>query len=108
MSLYRASRAVIEPKVAASKDYSLPLSDLKDTEKNLFEIALTVNASGELLLLSSLPLPPFITDFDYTVLTGGFSRDYEGRELLALFLWHVDPITGTRRQCAGFIDALIP
>ena len=107
-SLYRALRAVIEPKVAASKDRSLLLSDLKGAEKNLFGIELTADTFGELLQLSILPLRLFITDFDLTVLTGGFSRDDGGRNRFTLYLWHVDPVTGTRRQCAGFIDALIP
>lgn len=104
----RMFRYTAEPIVKSQEGQKLALSGLGERASSLFAIAFTVDAFSEACWLADCTPPPFVTDFDHIILTGGITHNEEGAERFALHLSYIDPKTGIKYKGVGFSNAIIP
>lgn len=94
-------RTLVEPKVKASKEGRVALSELSDEERNVFAVVILSGCAGALASFADQPVPDYITNFNDVVVTGGLSPGKEGDEKFNLFLSQRTP-EGNLNRGVGF------
>lgn len=107
-SAMRMFRYIAERAVKSSPEKRLALSHLNEQARNLFAISYTLGSFAEAGWIADRTIPPYITDFDHVILTGGIYNNAQGAERLSLFLSYKNPTSGVTSRGVGFSNAIIP
>lgn len=101
-------RYIAEPKVKSQPTGKLALSCLGDPARSMFEFANTIGLFSTICWLADRPQPPYISDIDHVILTGGIYRNEAGDERFSLFFSYTNPKTGALYKGVGFSNAPAP
>jgi hypothetical protein len=106
-SAMRIFRYLAEPQVKSQAEGKLALSRLDERARNLFEFAPTVPRYSQAYSMADSPVPPYLTDFDHSVLTGGISTNPDGATRFSFNITFTDPATGIHSG-TGYANAILP
>lgn len=107
-SAMRMFRYLAEREVKSQSEKRLALSHLSEPARNLFALSSTLGAFAGASWIADRTAPPYITDFDHVILTGGIYNNPQGAARLSLFLSYTNPKSGVTSRGVGFSNAIIP
>jgi len=107
-SSMRMFRYLAERAVKSQHGGRLALSHLDETARNEFAFASTVGSFSQACWLVDRPMPPYLSDMDHIILTGGITRNAEGAERFSLHFSYLDLKTGIMSRGVGFSNTIIP
>jgi len=103
----RVFRYLAEPQIKAQGGGKLALSSLAERARSMFELATTINFFANACWIADRPVPPYISDLDQTILSGGVTKE-NGAERLSIKLSYMDPKTGLLQDLILISNAPLP